>query len=366
MCDIMKILRISTYLEGGGAESSMRDYLIELSKRGHKVLLVYLRGNNSTQKELERNGIVVVRSSFSLTGIAKILALYKRFSPDVVHATLYKAEIISILLKMMYSAKVVVNRDVDFWAFRKDDLINKLTDKLLHKYIVYPLCDRIVAITNYVKEYIVNILGFKTNKIDVVYYGLKYADNDKEKSTKKGEVRIGFVGRLVPQKGVIIFLRTLLNMNVKKKVIVDVYGDGPYYKILRNFKPHLKKKNIHLNLHGFVSDVRKKYKDMDILFLPTQYEGFGLVFLEALFTRYPILLTSKIHPLDEVIGNHGIFCDKQDVVCFSKKLEQIINDVDKYRKRVYVDIDKHLEKFRIEKVTSDLEEVYMKVIGVAK
>ncbi len=359
----MRILRLSTFLEGGGAEASIREYLKNLSS-SHKITLIYLAGTDNSKEELENKGIKVIKSSFSLRGFAKIIAYYNLFKPDIVHATLYKAEFFALLLKLLFRAKVVVNRDVDFWAFRKSDFLNWLVDIIFHKYILYPFVDRIIAITHHVRNYILNTLGFKSKKVVVVYYGLDFSYVVKgKKRHKKKEVVIGFVGRLVHQKGVDVFLRTLIEMKKpRKKVIVNVYGDGPYHEMIAKVAPNLEEKGIKINLKGFVSNIYEEYGKMDILFLPTQYEGFGLVFIEALSTRKIVILTSNIKPLDEVIGKHGVFCDKRDYMCFARSLYDIIHNLEKYQRVVYKNIEEHLNKFDIKKVSKDLEKVYEEVL----
>ncbi len=352
----LKIMRISTYLDSGGAETSMRLYLKELSKR-NKIYLLYFYGNDEFRKEMEEMGIMTYKLPFSIKGIVRSLVLYKFIKPDVVHTSLYKAEFLGLVLKIIYRCKLVTNRDVDIWDFSKYKVFNRAMDKIFHKYLYYLFVDKIIAITHHIKNYILYDFGFRTSKIEVVYYGLPINKYTKRKKKLNNKLVVGFVGRLVYQKGIDTFVKTLLNLKTKNKVEVVVCGDGYYRDFLKTIQQYLPK-NIELKLEGYVKNITSYYEKMHLLFLPTKYEGFGLVFIESLLHNV-IVLTSNIKPLDEVLNGHALFCEREDYKCFAEKIEKICKNYDKVYNNLFKDIEKHLDKFDISRNSEHLERIYL-------
>ncbi len=352
----LKIMRISTYLDSGGAETSMRLYLKELSKR-NEVYLIYFYGNDKFREEMEKEGIITYQLPFSITGMVRSLVLYKFIKPDVVHTSLYKAEFFGFLLKIFYRCRLVTNRDVDIWDFSKYRAFNRIIDKIFHKYLYYLFVDKIIAITHHIRNYMLYDFGFRTSKIDVVYYGLPIKNYTKKKKRLNNKLVVGFVGRLVYQKGIDTFVKTLLNLKIKKKIEVVVCGDGYYRDFLKLVQKYMPK-NVELRLEGHVKNINSYYEKMHVLFLPTKYEGFGLVFIESLLHNI-IVLTSNIKPLDEVLDKHALFCKSENHECFAEKIEEIYKNYDNIYNNLFKDIENHLDKFDIKKNAKYLENIYL-------
>ena len=74
-------------------------------------------------------------------------------------------------------------------------------------------------------------------------------------------------------------------------------------------------------LTGFVSNERlaELYQSCDLFFFPSRYEGFGLPILEAMLAG-AYVLSANNSSLPEVVGNHGMFCDADDVHDMAGKL----------------------------------------------
>lgn len=99
------------------------------------------------------------------------------------------------------------------------------------------------------------------------------------------------------------------------------------------FEKYLKKINIldYVKLNGFISEMElvRKYKECDIFFFPSLYEGFGLPILEALLSG-AFVLSADNSSLKEVGQEYCIYCDAEDVHNMSVKiyeaLEKSINE----------------------------------------
>ena len=142
----------------------------------------------------------------------------------------------------------------------------------------------------------------------------------------KNQRYIGFIGRLVPEKGLQDFLMIMPEIPGISLIII---GDGPYEKNLRLIVNHLNL-NERVTFVGQVksSQVAAYMQTLDFLILPSQTgrtwkEQFGRVLIEAMATGViPIGSTSGEIPL--VIGKAGIIFREKDSKDLKRKIENVI------------------------------------------
>jgi len=82
-----------------------------------------------------------------------------------------------------------------------------------------------------------------------------------------------------------------------------------------------------VHLLGFVEDMKGFYASIDILALPSLWEGFGYVLSEAMSMRLPVVAfdTSNI-PEVVVDGKTGLLVPPRDVTAFANALENLVRD----------------------------------------
>lgn len=179
---------------------------------------------------------------------------------------------------------------------------NKLFNKIL------PQFDRIIAVSEGVKDAFNNIYHLE-NKTKVIYNLIdtfKIIEKSKEKSEVKLNVQeINFVsiGRIHEQKGYLTLINAINKLNTNK-ILPDnfhlrLYGDGPQKQELEELinKYNLQQK---ISLMGKVLNPYKYLKGNDLFILSSKYEAFGLVIIEAMTLRVPVLAT-KNHATSKLI-----------------------------------------------------------------
>lgn len=122
--------------------------------------------------------------------------------------------------------------------------------------------------------------------VQVVYNGIDLKKWTKIKIDKSGKI-IGIVGRLTYEKGVdralFVFSEILKNMS---DVELWVIGDGEERKNLEQQAIELEI-NGSVRFWGFQEEVKPILEKFDILLLPSRWEGFGYVLLEAMSLEVP-------------------------------------------------------------------------------
>jgi len=137
------------------------------------------------------------------------------------------------------------------------------------------------------------------------------------------------ISRLVFYKNVQIILKAL--KIVKKKfpnVSFTIIGDGPYRKTLEGIVDDLELRE-NVSFKGTVIDEVEKNKiisSSQALLLPSYYESFGLVILEAFSQKKPAIV-SDLKPLSEIVEHNktGLVVPPHDESKWAKTLEYALS-----------------------------------------
>ena len=177
---------------------------------------------------------------------------------------------------------------------------------------------------------------------------------------------IGYVGRLLPAKGLLDLADALTKIKSEKWRLL-VVGDGPAREPMQS----------KLAEHGllerceFVGAVPYEktpeyFRKLDVLVIPTQTtktirEQFGRVIIEAMACRVPVI-GSTCGAIPEVIGDAGLVFPERDSEILAQKLRQIIRD-DKLRNDLaYAGRRLVEEKYTWERVAERIFDLYRQVL----
>jgi colanic acid/amylovoran biosynthesis glycosyltransferase len=119
-------------------------------------------------------------------------------------------------------------------------------------------------------------------------------------------VRLLFVGRLVPEKGVLVLLRALATLRERGVRIETVLvGDGPYRHELESAARRLGVAE-QLTFTGALTGARvvPLYRDADVFCLPSFAEGLPVVLMEAMANELPVV-TSRIAGIAELVDDEA-------------------------------------------------------------
>ena len=173
------------------------------------------------------------------------------------------------------------------------------------------------------------------------------------------ERKILFVGNLHPNKGVHFLIKSFAlvksSINDVKLIIV---GDGPlkYYLINLTKRLNLEKDVIFA---GFVSDedLPKYYASCDIFASASVFEGFGLIFLEAMALGKPIV-AFNLASIPEVVGNAGILVNEINHEKFASAIIELLKNEKLYQEKSQIALNR-AKLFSWEKIA----EQFIKIIG---
>ena len=205
----------------------------------------------------------------------------------------------------------------------KSKILNSL-EIFLHRKIKYDL--EITVDQKFTQYKNVNNSIYIPNGVDLSKFDAY--PNKKEKYFK-----ILFVGRIHPQKGLVILINAVKELKQvlrEKDVQIVVVGDGEQKENLLHQIHELKIENLfEFKGEKYGEDLIKEYKSSDIFILPSLYEGFPLTVLEAWASKIPVL-TSDVGELPYIIQN-----DYNGWVFENKNIEDL-------KEKILISVDKKL------------------------
>ena len=109
---------------------------------------------------------------------------------------------------------------------------------------------------------------------------------------KKSIKNIAFIGRLGLEKGCFKMITQLKNILVNRNLKLNIYGDGiEFNKILDYIKQHNLSK--YIELHGWIDDISKCYENNDLIIVPSVYESFPVVIIDAFYYNCPCIISNN-------------------------------------------------------------------------
>jgi glycosyltransferase involved in cell wall biosynthesis len=180
-----------------------------------------------------------------------------------------------------------------------------------------------VAVSGDVRDYLI-AANPKLN-VSVVTNGLAAADNEQSRVVNNGIFDIGFVGRVDEQKGadrLFDAVSDFMSRSGLSNIRIHLVGSpGTLAEKLRERAGDLGLPNDLLKFYGYAKRPFALLSEVDMICVPSLYEGFGLVFYEALERNHFVLATDlpAFHAFEWDADT--VFFDRDDPTSFTKMLE---------------------------------------------
>ncbi|MCP5096372.1 MAG: glycosyltransferase family 4 protein [Chloroflexi bacterium] len=147
------------------------------------------------------------------------------------------------------------------------------------------------------------------------------------------QLRLLFVGNLIARKGLHTLIDALTPLHCQDWQL-DVVGNtavSPHYT--QQIRQQIKTAGLtsKITLHGTLPDaqLRALYKTNHLLVVPSQYEGFGIVYLEAMGFGLPAIATTS-GAAHELItdGENGFLVDVGETAVLTQRIHQLMKNRD--------------------------------------
>ncbi len=204
---------------------------------------------------------------------------------------------------------------------------------------------------------------FLKNKIKAKNVKIIYNYFPRFKATKKIKktYNIFFIGRLVPDKDPIFFLKNCITLSQKINFNIGIIGKGICLSELKSLSKKNKTKNV--KIYGYIENGLKKFnKRIDVICITSKYDGTPNVLGEAVSYKIPCLAPKNVGLSNVILlnGKAGYLYEPNSDKNFKNKLSSIIlnyNQAIKKSNLAYSNLDRFNYKNTLLKLERSINEV---------
>jgi len=177
------------------------------------------------------------------------------------------------------------------------------------------------------REHLITHYHLPPQRVHVIHNAIKFPPVDKPTLRQDGPLRIGYIGRLSPEKGPRYFLESVpLIRQIVPEARFLVIGSGPDEQALRSQAALVGLEPDQVFL-GHRTDVPAQLCTLDIVVIPSLAESFSLVALEAMHQGCAVV-ASNVGGISEVVqdGETGILVPPGDVPALARAVCRLAAD----------------------------------------
>ena len=335
----------------GGAETVVKAYSEGLRDLGHYVEVITTDLYTETpfvKKEMpsEVNGINVTRhKAYTVSGEAHYV-----LAPGMVQSFLSKkADIIHThsygyfqnhagwIRERFQSTPWVITPHIhpswSMWGGAKRKTLREFYDTVIGKGTMES-ADLITCVSKHERDMLVSEIGISEDNIKIIYNGINWNDwqilPDKNIFRKQypdiSDKFVLFAGRLATNKGLSDLISAMDLVNQKS---VDLVITGADMGLGKQLEEEALEKGVRMHRLGHIDDetYRSVLAAAEMLVLPSEYEAFGIVLLEAAAAETAVIGTN-VGGIPEAMspGNNGLIVEYNDVDNLSKSIATLLDD----------------------------------------
>lgn len=334
----MRILHVITTLDVGGAEMHLLAQVRGQSALGHAPSVAFLKGHGTLEPDFRAAGArAVVRLPLG-PGFPWRLRQLAR-DADVVHTHLLKADMAVAAATLLVGgrARLVSSKHNDEQVLRRP-LVSRVHGLFGNR------PQRTIVLSDHVGRFIAQFGRVDPRKLVRIYYGLDPAPFEAAAAaaaSTRAALRssLGFapedvllicVARFAPQKAHDVLLRAFARAREREpRLALLLVGDDPFGDGRR--KAEALASELALGARCVFAGIRRDVPALlaasDVFVMSSLWEGLGLVFLEAMAARLPVVST-RVSAIPEVVleGQTGLLVPPADAEALSQALLALARD----------------------------------------
>lgn len=370
-----RILYVINGLGTGGAERSLADMIDPLTRKGFTFTVACLfRRDEGVQAEVMANHRVLFVGPGRALSIRTLRSFIRDEKPDLVHTTVFEADIlgrlsalgtgvpvVTSIVNTSYSRPARSNPQVPRAKLEAVRLIDGLTARHLTTWFH--------ALTEAAKGEAVRQLGIEPERIEVIPRGRSSTRLGEINGDRRSQVRASLhisptipvllsVGRREHQKGQIYALHALSKLRAKyPETVLLVAGRDGNMSTRLEAAAHELGITESVRFLGHRGDVPDLMCASDVLVFPSLYEGFGGTVIEAMAMGLPMVV-SDLPVLREVAGEAALFAPTQQSDELAREVESLLADVNHRTRLRGAGLRRFADNFDIEIVANQMAAFY--------
>ncbi len=261
------------------------------------------------------------------------IALYKE-KLDLMHFTHFNSPI------LYFKKSAITIHDITPYFFpghKMKSPIRKIGFRLVF-YSSVKKAKKIIAVSNSTKNDIIKYFKINPRKIKVIYEGVdaqfKIIENEQALADLKSKYSIQkpflfYTGVWRNHKNLVGLIKAFKLVREKYRLDINLVLGGkedPYYPEVRNTWESLGLEKDIVPV-GFIDQAELPifYNAADAFIIPSFYEGFGLIGLEAMSCGTPVISSNRTS-LPEILGNAAVYFDPKKPEEMAEKINMVFSD----------------------------------------
>ena len=205
--------------------------------------------------------------------------------------------------------------------------------------------DRIIAVSGWVKQELIDLVNIKESRIDVIPNGI---DHTAFYPRPRNEESVVLIQPFSFRRPYVLYAARLEHPVKNHKRLIEAFGifkeitryphrlvlagaDSMGVEKIRKAAEESKyRKDIFFTGHFPLSSLPELYAGADLVVVPSMYEGFGMGVLEAMASGVPVVC-ARAASLPETAGHAALYFDPQDTEDMADRMVTMLKNRDIYR-----------------------------------
>ncbi len=363
------LLYIITGTTIGGAEKALCELVARVDRTRYRIVVCSLKRPGVYAARLAAHADAVYHLGLSeaaglravmnfIPALLRLIRIMRRERPRIVHCFLFRASMLGRLAACL-CPKTAVIAGV------------RVQEQSTLKYILERLTRRLVdcytAVSEEVRLTMIQRARVDPKKILTVYNGIECAAQHMPPvlpETTHTPVRLALIGRLHRQKGhSVLFDALKIISSTGRKVHLFCAGEGPAEDMLRRQVRHLGI-DAAVTFAGPVDDPLAFMAGIDIVVLPSLWEGMPNVLLEAMAASRPIVAT-RLGGIKEMLRDEesALLCDPGRPEPLAAAIIRLMDNPDLGRSLALAARQEVAQRFDIEHTVAATQALYVRLLG---
>lgn len=306
------ILHFISGIKSGGVEQFLSNYSLYMIKNGFTVYIIYQHeAHPKSLARLEQAGCICIRVAnkrkHPFKNIVDSIKIIKKIQPDIVECHQDLANFFPLIAARISGSKI---RIVHIHSSNTDVKVPKLVLALMKMLIVKNATNR-VACSATAGKFVYGNLSFKIvpNAINTNEFRFDKQIREQLRATLRLENKfvIGHVGRLTRAKNHVRLFQIFQKIREKNlNAELVLIGGGELEKNLIALAQEMQLSE-HIAFLGEKNNVEDYYSLMDMMIMPSLYEGGPITAIEGQANGLPMILSTEVDPSVNILKTTKLY-----------------------------------------------------------
>ncbi len=362
----IRVLHVIGSLGLGGAQVCLKYTAENINKHEVEVFIYPLRMDN-VKIPIKSLMFEFPYRNYDPRKFFTIIKLCRQYKIDIIHAHLEKPVIACLLATFFHKVPVVVHEH--------GPVVIKGLRYSLYRLVLRLLRQRaaaFVAVSQNMADFLIRRIKIAPDRIRVIPNAVQFDIFDPQRVSAKhirkklgiadNDTVLGFVGRLSKIKGADLLIKAAaLLLQRSQRYHLLLAGQGSERKTFEKLTQQLGIDN-KVSFLGFCDNIPEVMAAFDIGVVPSRYESFGIVCLELMRMKVPVI-SSGVGGMAEYITDKetGLLLKENTPEEICRCVERLAND-EQLRQRLIENGSRLAQQFSVDRYVKAYQQLYQEVL----